>query len=131
MVARGSASSDEDRRRRIVREGVEPRPGLTPREREVRSAVQLHCRTERKAIATAHPTKSNATQRHEPTGCSGARSMSLDTMSERIMCVRRGGVPSESARFSRDERCASNGAPLMGYLGRRDAPLSRHYVVVK
>src|SRR4029079_6205286 len=26
-------------------------------------------------------------------------------------------VPAESARFSRDERCASNGAPLMGYLG--------------
>src|SRR5689334_16063364 len=38
-------------------------------------------------------------------------------MRERIMRASLAGVAAESARFCKDERCASNGAPLMGYLG--------------
>ena len=67
----------------------------------------------------AHPTKNNARQRHETTGCNGAISTSLESIGERIMCAWRTGVAGESARLSRDERCASNEAPLMGYLGLR------------
>src|SRR5690242_21812319 len=38
-------------------------------------------------------------------------------MSERIMGASLASVAAESARFCKDERCASNGAPPMGYLG--------------